>query len=152
MRELGVIREQIIIGNCYGQIFDQMQQEVREELIGIRNNVRPDAVFYPCKNDIHQDHKTLSSNAFRIFRDGNCYGYEVIRSSYEFQPQVYFEITKQELDKKIKAVMTYKSQLTESAGYYFSAELLEAEARFRGGQCGMIYSEAFECYRQLIKR
>ena len=152
MHELGVSDGQILIGNCYGQIFDHMQQNVRDELIRIREELHPDAVFFPSKNDVHQDHEVLSRNAFRIFRGGNCYGYEVIRSSYEFQPQIYFKITKEELQRKISSIMSYKSQLTESAGYYFSEKLIEAQACFRGGQCGFDLAEAFECYRQTIVR
>ena len=74
----------------------------------------------------------------------------MVRSSFDFFPQIYFEINEDELQRKKAAVMKYRSQITESAGYYFSEELIESVARFRGGQSGITLAEAFECYRQTI--
>lgn len=145
-RCLNVQQDHLFFGTQYGQVFDHNQQALREELIDCKKMFHPDAVFYPSINDIHQDHSMLSANAFRIFRGASCYGYEVVRSSFNFHPQVYVEISFGNLKSKIKAVMSYRSQLTESAGYYFDERIIEGLGRFRGGQCGVQLAEAFECY------
>ena len=143
---LQVHRDNLFFGNQYGQIFDQNHQALREELIQCRTKFHPDVVFYPAIKDIHQDHGTLASNAFRIFRGVSCFGYEVVRSSFDFHPNVYAEISKENLNAKIKAILSYQSQFLESAGYYFDERIIEGMGRFRGGQCGVQLAEAFECY------
>lgn len=144
---LGVLKSQLYFGKCYGQIFDLQRQSVREELLNLKRIYNPDVVFFPAKNDTHQDHAALSNEAFRIFRNISCFGYEVIRSSFDFFPQTYVEISKDDLIAKSNAIMSYKSQIKESAGYYFNESVIFSNAEFRGTQVGVKYSEAFECYR-----
>ena len=146
---LGVSKDNLYFGKCFGQVFDLNRQSVREELLNLRKLFNPDAVFYPAKNDTHQDHSALSDEAFRIFRNVSCFGYEVIRSSFNFFPQVYVEISENNLRSKSNAVMAYRSQLQESAGYYFDKSVIFSNAQFRGTQVGVKYSEAFECYRAI---
>lgn len=148
---LGLTKEHLIIGNCHGQIFDQEPQLVREELIRLRDSFRPDVVFYPTREDIHQDHKTLSENAMRIFRLSDCFGYEVIRSSYSFTPTVYVSLSEENVHLKAAAIACYKSQQTQSAGYYFGEETVFSTAAFRGAQIGLRYAEAFSCDRLLYR-
>lgn len=151
--KLGVPSENCYIGNnCFGQIFDCDQQAVREELIRLKEKYAPSVVFYPAAADIHQDHNTLAENAFRIFRNISCFGYEVIRSTFSFDPCFYYEIGEDELRAKISAVSQYASQLTQSAGYYFNGDIIRSTAFFRGGQCGLRLAEAFECYRLILKK
>lgn len=148
---LGVSKEQLYFGACYGQVFDLNRQAVREELLNLKRIYKPEAVFFPAKNDTHQDHAALSDEAFRIFRNVSCFGYEVIRSSFEFFPQVYIELVEDNLISKSNAIMSYKSQIKESAGYYFDKSIVFSNAVFRGAQAGLKYAEAFECYREIYR-
>ena len=56
------------------------------------------------------------------------------------------EVNADNLRKKAEAILCYKSQFEQSAGYYFSSDIIEGQARFRGGQCGVELAEAFEVY------
>lgn len=150
LRQLGLPENTLYIGSCYGQIFDQTPQKVREELLELRRRFQPKVVFYPACRDIHQDHGVLAENAFRIFRNVSCFGYEIVRSTFNFHPTVYVGLSEENVDNKIRSVLTYRSQQKQSAGYYFNAELLRACTVFRGGQCDMPYAEAFECYRIIV--
>lgn len=150
-KALGIQQQMLHIGNCYGQVLDSMQQQLREELIQYSRTIQPDIVFYPAARDIHQDHGSLAANAFRIFRNGSCFGYELVRSTFDFNPQVYIEVAHKNLEAKKAAVMCYRSQLQQSAGYYFDERIVEGIARFRGGQSGVELAEAFECYRMVVK-
>lgn len=148
---LGVSKDQLYFGKCYGQVFDINRQIVREELLKLKRLYNPDAVFFSAKNDTHQDHAALSDEAFRIFRNISCFGYEVVRSSFDFFPQVYVKIDEDNLISKSNAVMSYRSQIKESAGYYFDKSIIFSNAEFRGAQAGLGYAEAFECYRAIYK-
>lgn len=149
---LGLKRSQLYLGNCFGQIFDIEQQKMREELLHLRELFHPDLVFFPSKNDVHQDHFALSNNAFRIFRNRSCLGYEVVRSSFDFHPHVFMELTEESVNKKISSIMCYSSQMHESAAYYFDEDLIKSTTIFRGGQIGVRFAEAFECYRWINQK
>lgn len=146
MNILGVDSDDYLIDRLPGQRFDSNQQVIRERLIKMRADFNPDSVFFPAFHDIHQDHATLSNEALRIFRGVNCFGYEVIRSTRSFNPQLYVELSEQDLLKKIQAVMSYNTQKEESAAYYFNEELVRSIAVFRGGQSGIPLAEAYESY------
>jgi LmbE family N-acetylglucosaminyl deacetylase len=105
-------------------------------------------VFTPPVNDIHQDHITLAEEVLRLFREKTVFGYEVIRSGYNFKPQLHVKLTDEIVERKIKAAQCYKSQwsTTKSGGYYFSKDVMKGLMRSRGAQFGLEYAEAFEVY------
>ena len=148
--KLGVVVKNCYTGNCFGQIFDQTPQEIREELIRLKAKYDPTVVFYPAEKDIHQDHNALAKNAFRIFRNISCFGYEVIRSTFSFAPSFYYEISDADLTAKISAISQYASQQKQSAAYYFNEDIIRDTAIFRGVQCGLSLAEAYECYRLIL--
>ncbi|MHB1483638.1 MAG: PIG-L deacetylase family protein [Saccharofermentanales bacterium] len=144
---LGIKRENVFLGPISGQVFDTSMQDIREYLLQLKDKVKPSSVFYPGNSDVHQDHSTLSKEAYRIFRNETCIGYEIIRSNFLFSPNIYIKIESDGIKKKSDAILSYSSQYTESAGYYFSKEAILALGKFRGIQIGVDYAEAFECYR-----
>lgn len=133
-----------------GQKFQYCTQEIRELLIKYRNMINPDFVFFPSIHDIHQDHEVLANEALRIFRNSSCFGYEIIRSTKYLQPNMFVEVLYEDVEKKMNAIMQYKSQLSESAAYYFSEDLIMGALLHYGGMCGKKYVEAFEAYSLLI--
>lgn len=151
LNHLGVLSGNIFLGDLSGQIFDSSQQAIREYLLKVRRDINPSFVFYPSKSDIHQDHQSLANESYRIFRNENCFGYEIIRSSLQFLPNFYIKINKEEIERKAEAVLKYCSQKHESAGYYFSEEAIFSLSQYRGTQIGVQYAEAFECYKAVLK-
>ena len=147
---LGIEKANIMIGELSGQIFDSSNQEIRECLISLRNKIKPTLVFFPSSSDVHQDHDALAKEAYRIFRNENCFGYEIIRSSLHFFPNLYIKMNKEEIEMKSAAVLMYASQKSESAGYYFSKEAITSLSQYRGIQVGVEYAEAFECYKTIL--
>lgn len=141
---LGLDQSNLQIGDLPGQLLQEYAQEIREILLEVRRQLNPAYVFYPSRNDIHQDHHTLCEEAVRIFRNTGCYGYELIRSCYHFQPNFYIEIDENNMANKIDSVMSYQSQQSQSAGYYFHPEVLRSICTFRGGQSGKRLAEAYE--------
>lgn len=144
--KLGLKMEQIIIGEVPAQLFEEHSQEIREILLKYRKEYNPDIIFFPSKNDVHQDHQVVCREGERIFRDKICLGYELIRSTYHLTPNCYIALNKDEIERKVEAAKCYKSQLTQSAGYYFGEETIVSNAIFRGKQFNKEYAEAFEIY------
>lgn len=143
---LGIPSERVGIEDLDGQVLQYQAQAVREVFLKWRRDFDPDVVFVPAANDVHQDHHVVYEEAVRIFRERTVIGFEVVRSTLAFLPNLFVEIDADQLDKKVRSILCYRSQLEQSAGYYFKADIIEGQARFRGGQCGRELAEAFEVY------
>jgi LmbE family N-acetylglucosaminyl deacetylase len=130
------------------RIFHDFKSKIRNILYDIATKTDVDIVFTPPINDIHQDHITLAEEVLRLFREKTVFGYEVIRSGYNFTPQLHVKLTDEIVERKIKAAQCYKSQwsTTKSGGYYFSKDVMKGLMRSRGAQFGLEYAEAFEVY------
>lgn len=130
------------------RIFHDYKSKIRNILYGIATTTDVDLVFSPPINDIHQDHIVLADEVLRLFREKSVFGYEVIRSGYNFKPQLHVSLSEEIVEKKIKAAQSYKSQwsTTKSGGYYFSKDVMKGLMRARGAQFGLAYAEAFEVY------
>ncbi|MBT4979189.1 MAG: hypothetical protein HOL51_28305 [Gemmatimonadetes bacterium] len=143
---LGVPTERVAIEDLDGQVLQYQAQAVREVFLRWRRDFDPQVVFVPAADDIHQDHHVVYEEALRIFRERTVIGFEVVRSTLAFRPNLFVEIGADDLHKKVQSILCYRSQLEQSAGYYFKADIIEGQARFRGGQCGRELAEAFEIY------
>jgi LmbE family N-acetylglucosaminyl deacetylase len=130
------------------RIFHDYRSKIRNILYEIATRSSVDIVFSPPINDIHQDHIILAAEVLRLFREKTVFGFEVIRSGYNFMPNLHVKLTERIVEKKIKAAQCYKSQwsTTKSGGYYFDKEIMKGLMRARGAQFGLEYAEAFEIY------
>ena len=145
-QKLKVPTDRVVVEDLDGQLFQQQTQQVREIFLQWRRDFDPEAIFVPAREDIHQDHHVVYEEAFRIFRDRAVIGFEVVRSTLSFCPNLFVKICEEDLQKKIAAVTCYQSQLKQSAGYYFKPEIIRGQAAFRGGQSNKGLAEAYEVY------
>lgn len=66
-----------------------------------------------------------------------------------FQPQLYFELSDEALNAKLRAVSLYTSQL-RAAPHIRSLDTLRALAQLRGSEAGLAHAESFGVRRWLI--
>ena len=144
---LGLPTESLIIKNLLRRTFHDQRRKIREILISVREEYKPDVVFCPSIKDIHQDHSVTAEEALRLFRDIGVISYEAPRSSLVFEPNLYIELSDENLKSKIDALMRYRSQYDK---YYFKASVIQSFAQMRGSQCRVKYAEAFEMLRMKI--
>jgi LmbE family N-acetylglucosaminyl deacetylase len=147
-QQIGLHDNDLSIEGLDGQQFPQQRQKIREILLEWKRKFNPDLILCPSRQDFHQDHQALSEEAVRIFRLETCLGYEVVRSSLYFQPNFYNGVSNESVEKKIKALLCYQSQINPlvSAVYYFDPDIIRSMALFRGGQVNQKFAEAFELY------
>lgn len=62
----------------------------------------------------------------------------------KFQPNTFFEVGEEAVDKKIEALSQYRGVMREYP-HPRSTEALKGLAAYRGSQSGCIYAESFEC-------
>jgi N-acetylglucosamine malate deacetylase 1 len=145
---LGLEKVPVEVFDVPTRIFHDYKSRIRNILYDIATKTEVDIVFTTPLNDIHQDHIVLAQEVLRLFRERTIFGYEVIRSGYNFKPHLHVKLTEEIVERKIKAAQSYKTQwsTTKSGGYYFSKDVMKGLMRARGAQFGLEYAEAFEVY------
>lgn len=144
VQKLGVAADHARTYNYPVRKLSYHRQELLEELVRLRKEIRPDAVFLPSQHDIHQDHQVLYAEGLRAFKDITIWGYELPWNHVTFSTNVFVTVQPHHLQAKWTAMQEYHSQEGRS---YFTWEFVESLARVRGLQIKEQYAEAFEITR-----
>lgn len=138
---LGVPKKNLFIHNYEVRTFPTVRQEILEDLVNIRNRVKPDLVLLPSTSDLHQDHKTLSEEGIRAFKGISILGYEMAWNNRVFSTEAFIHLEARHIDRKVAALQSYKSQTFRS---YSKESFVRSLAEVRATQISMDYAEAFE--------
>lgn len=145
--KLGIKKDNVIIYNYEVRKLNYARQEILEDLIKHRNQLRPDLVLMPSLNDIHQDHSTIAQEGLRAFKNTTILGYELIWNNLHFDTTSFVKLDKKHIQAKSDALKEYKSQGIRD---YMSEEFIFSLAKTRGVQIGTQYAESFEVIRLVI--
>ncbi len=147
MRVLGIPDERVRVYRYQVRYFPTHRQEILEDLIRLRADVRPELVLVPSVHDIHQDHGTLANEAIRAFKNVSMLGYEMPWNNLSFETASFVLLDEADVARKIEALSCYESQRHRP---YASADFLRSLARTRGTQIGATFAEAFQVIRWVI--
>ena len=124
--------------------FPEHRQALLDEMIRLRDAIRPDVVFLPSVHDIHQDHAQVHAEGLRAFKGTTMLGYEVPWNNLVFQTTAFVRLEDRHVARKISALAKYLSQ---RARPYAKKDAVRAQARLRGTQAGCRYAETFQVIR-----
>lgn len=144
MDTLGVPPENRRVEPFVTRYFPQARQEILEYLFKLNKEFQPDIIFTHSRNDIHQDHNTVTEECLRAFRGITVLGFDVIRSSYGFFPHFLVSVTEADVQHKIDALAQYK---TYADKYYFSGDLTRSILVRNGAFADSQYAEGFDILR-----
>lgn len=144
MSVLGVPADHDYLMDFETRRFPQLRQEILETLIKIKRDFRPEIVFVHTRNDIHQDHVTVMDETVRAFRGTTVLGFDVLRSSYGFFPHFLFEVSEEDVEKKLAALAEYK---TYTDRYYFESSITRATMIRHGALAERPFAEGFDIHR-----
>jgi len=144
MTVLGVPKEKIVLGPFTTRIFPDARQEILEYFLSLRRDFKPDLIFVHSKQDVHQDHLTMTDEALRAFRGITVLGFDVVRSSYGFFPHFLVEVSEEDVNKKIEALSCYE---TYRDRYYFNSELTRSIMVRHGALAECPFAEGFDILR-----
>jgi LmbE family N-acetylglucosaminyl deacetylase len=144
MAVLGVTKEKIILGPFTTRVFHDARQEILEYFLKLRRDFKPDLIFVHSKQDVHQDHLTMTDEALRAFRGITVLGFDVVRSSYGFFPHFLIEVSEEDVNKKIEALTMYE---TYRDRYYFNSELTRSIMLRHGALAERPFAEGFDILR-----
>jgi len=144
MAVLGVPKEKIVLGPFMTRVFPDSRQEILEYFLSLRRDFQPDLIFVHSKQDVHQDHLTMTDESLRAFRGITILGFDVVRSSYGFFPHFLVEVTEEDVNKKIEALACYE---TYRDRYYFNRELTRSIMVRHGALAECPFAEGFDILR-----
>jgi N-acetylglucosamine malate deacetylase 1 len=136
------------------------QHRINQAALEVVERVRPNLVLLPFEHDLHQDHASISY-AFRVAlrphlpanrRSHTVMSYETPTETHlqsglrpAFEPNVWIDIS-DHLQTKLSALAAYESQIAPAPALR-SLNALDALARWRGAQIGVMAAEAFLLHR-----
>jgi LmbE family N-acetylglucosaminyl deacetylase len=144
MAVLGVPGEKVVFGPFTTRVFPDSRQEILEYFLSLRRDFNPDLIFVHSKQDVHQDHLTMTDESLRAFRGITVLGFDVVRSSYGFFPHFLVEVTEEDVEKKIEALACYE---TYRDRYYFNRELTRSIMVRHGALAECPFAEGFDILR-----
>jgi N-acetylglucosamine malate deacetylase 1 len=128
--------------------FPDHRQEILENLIQFRDGLKPDLVFLPSLQDLHQDHQTIASEGLRAFKGTSILGFEIPWNNILFETRSFIYLEKRHVEKKIAALRCYQSQ---SFRGYANKDFIFSLATTRGVQIEVPYAEVFEAVRLILR-
>lgn len=144
---LGIKPENLFLFRYNVRTFNFHRQEILDDIIKLKSEIKPDLVFMPSKNDIHQDHATIADESVRAFKFTSILAYELVWNNFNFTTSCFVTLNENHLNNKLKALKSYESQSHKS---YANEEFMKSLAVVRGTQIDTKYAEAFEVIRWII--
>lgn len=141
---IGIKPENLFIYKHTVRKLNYVRQEILEEMIKLRDQIHPDIVVIPSRNDIHQDHSTVTAEGIRAFKNCSILGYELIWNNLSFATDYFCVLSEEDINKKTNALAAYKTQEGKS---YMSSDFIRSMAVVRGTQISTSFAEAFEVIR-----
>jgi len=147
-KTLGIKQADLILFDYEVRTFPAYRQEILDDIIHLKIDLKPDLVLLPSTYDTHQDHQVIAQEGFRVFKDVSMIGYEVMRNNLTFSANIFIALTADQLQLKLQAVKHYRSQLSKPN---CSESFFRNLAQLRGEQIGVKYAEAFEGIRWVMR-
>jgi N-acetylglucosamine malate deacetylase 1 len=144
MAVLGVPKDKVLLGQFTTRIFQEARQDILEYFLKLRNDFKPDIIFVHSKQDVHQDHNTMTDESLRAFRGITLLGFDVVRSSYGFFPNFLVEVSEEDVNAKIEALSQYETYRDK---YYFNSELTRSIMVRHGALAEVPFAEGFDILR-----
>jgi len=147
IKALGLTQGEFRLLNLPNTRLPESEAKIREEMEKLRDGLKPDVIFTHDLDNLHQDHKSVAEQALRVFKTQSILFYQDIKSTPHFMPNFFAEITKEQLERKLKALECYKTQFRR---YYHDMEFVKAIARVHGKRINAEFAEAFRACQYAI--
>jgi LmbE family N-acetylglucosaminyl deacetylase len=144
MKTLGIEKDSFELMNLPNTKLPENAAKVREAMERLRDKFNPDTVFVHDPDNLHQDHKCVAEQALRVFKTQAVLFYQDMKSTPHFMPNVFAQLTKEQLEKKVRALDCYKTQIRR---YYHDMEFVRATARVHGKRINAEFAEGFRAHQ-----
>lgn len=123
---------------------------------------KPDIIYTCNDHDVNTDHQevsratNISCRVLQKYSPTKIVAYEIPSSTgqghiSQFEPNMYVEITSEQLDRKTVSFMCYENEIRDTPNPRNPIGL-EIFAKYRGMQCNSLYAEAFKIKYEKYKK
>jgi len=144
---LGLSKERMILKNYDPRDLFKDRMDILQLFYDTNKALKPDIVFVPNSNDIHQSHQVVYQEARRAFKYSTILGYELPWNSLSFNMDVFIELSAEDVKVKQESINSFASQKERM---FFSNDIITDLAKLRGKQIGKEYAECFELTRLIM--
>lgn len=144
---LGIQPEHLILFDYDVRTFGYRRQDILDDLIKLRAEIKPELIFMPDLQDVHQDHATIATEGLRAFKFSSIMSYELPWNNLSFSTSSFVHLKEEHVQTKVNALNEYQSQAHRP---YSDEDFLRSVARTRGVQIGTKYAEAFNVVRWIF--
>jgi LmbE family N-acetylglucosaminyl deacetylase len=124
--------------------FPYIGGQIKEYFEKLKQQVDPDLIFAPCREDLHQDHRTISELTWNTFRNHFILEYEIIKYDGDLgRPNFYISLDEEICLKKIDIILkNFKTQMNRN---WFTKDAFKSIMRIRGIETNSTvnFAEAF---------
>lgn len=125
-------------------------EQVKDALEAIAQDVSPDLVLAPRKDDAHQDHRTLAEVVPTVFRAATVLGYEIHKSDGDRgRCNTYVPLSAEVLERKWE--LLHDSFPSQHGRAWWDREVVAGLARLRGVEAHTRYAEGFWCDKLVLR-
>ncbi len=140
----GVHRAQVHIKEFRGAYFPSEAPVIKDFFEVLKKTTQPDVIFTHCREELHQDHRTVAELTWNTFRNHFILEYEIPKYDGGLgSPSVFVPLSAATVRKKVDLLM--KVFATQLPKQWFTPETFQALMRLRGIECNAPsgYAEAF---------
>jgi N-acetylglucosamine malate deacetylase 1 len=146
-RVLGISGSHLLVFGYPVRRFAEHRQDILEDLVALQRRLKPNVVYMPSFNDLHQDHHIVAQEGMRAFKKTTILAYEMPWNNINFSTQLFIKLSDRNMETKVAALKEYASQRDKS---YASETFVRSLAHTRGVSVDTVYAEAFEVVRWVI--
>jgi LmbE family N-acetylglucosaminyl deacetylase len=140
-KSMDVLKSDYLIIKMQGRHYPKQRQVILQTLYGYNGSHKPDVVFVPSRNDIHQDHQVITMEAIRAFRKSTILGYIHSWDNLRIDENCIIPLEKRHIEKKVEALNQYESLKNRP---YFNNNYILSVAKTKGMKIHTDYAETFE--------
>ena len=147
----GAGEESVTIYEFADGFFPYHGAAIKECFESLKRDVSPDLVFTHYRQDLHQDHRTVSQLTWNTFRDHLILEYEIPKYDGDFgSPGLFAALPEAVCERKIDIILScYRSQ---SGKRWFARDLFMSTLRLRGLEANSPtgLAEGFYCRKTVL--
>lgn len=138
----------ILIKDFRDGFFPYCGAEIKEFFEKLKREFSPDVIFTHYRDDLHQDHRTISELTWNTFRNHMILEYEIPKYDGDLgSPNFYVALNEEIARKKIAAIVKHFPSQKEN--HWFSEENFLSILRVRGIEANTQLAEAFHCRKMI---
>ncbi len=121
----------VVVKTFRESFFNFIGAEIKEYFERLRKEFEPDLILTHYRNDLHQDHRTISELTWNTYRDHTILEYEIPKYDGDLgKPNVFMSLNEKQCKKKVSYIMnTFKSQQDKG---WFTEDTFLSIMRLRG--------------------